>query len=309
MENKEIEDLKKEVTNNLLKSAFSYYGVGIKHFHEAQKKTWIDFQPAIGNLSISVELLLKSMVAKNAFHLLYSGLDLNLQVILTYPDSLSEDSISHLNLRRLKNFIDKTIKVDVAISLFKIFYPGKKHEFKLYFDSLAKTRNLCVHGSIPGFKKYELERHAYFSTKLFEFIENTKFLAYSQLKKYRSDETKKFIEEYNISEINTVKDKLIRAELKANNKEFIAHESDADGWDEMTSTCPVCGQIGLLKGECEPDYGDGGILTFECDSFSCESCGLSLDSYEELQHAGMETDLDRSEDIDEWEKEFLEPPY
>ena len=72
----------------------------------------------------------------------------------------------------------------------------------------------------------------------------------------------------------------------------------------MSQECPICGSSGTLVGETDESSDENGItLTFECDAFSCEACGLELEDYEELTLANIDTSIDRDNDVDKWCRE------
>ncbi len=77
-------------------------------------------------------------------------------------------------------------------------------------------------------------------------------------------------------------------------------------WDVYPIECPVCGCGALLIGQTEErgDYDEDGSpslsLEFVGESFECEECGLKLEDYDELLIAGIEPDVDRSDEVDSW---------
>lgn len=69
-----VDKLRDGVAINLRFSSKSYYDIGMTVFHQSRMGGWVDFQPAIGNIAISVELMLKAVVAQKALRMLYSNL-------------------------------------------------------------------------------------------------------------------------------------------------------------------------------------------------------------------------------------------
>lgn len=299
---KEVDRLKNQVSGDLRSSAKSYYKIGIDVFHESRLKSWVDFQPAIGNLSISIELLLKAVVAEKALAMLYSGLPDEAQLLLCYPDSLTKDHNSASYLSDLKNFSFKAIELDKSISLFYHFYPELKQEYKNLFSSLSGIRNISVHASVPGFQRYELESIAYYSTKLFQAIIELKVFKYfiHPIEK----KTENFLKYYEDEKVKKVKSALESARKKVKSGKLEEPKYYHDDWEIISQECPICGQNGTYSGETEETSDNEGMyLTFQCESFSCEACGLELEDYEELQLAGMETSLDRSSEVDQWRED------
>jgi hypothetical protein len=69
----------------------------------------------------------------------------------------------------------------------------------------------------------------------------------------------------------------------------------------------VCGSDAILEGDTEYDVVDDNgddipdlLLTFFGNSFYCKDCGLKLEDYDELEIAGIDPIIDRSEEVDEW---------
>lgn len=294
-----VDNLRDQVSRDLRSSARSYYTIGIDVFHESRMRSWIDFQPAIGNLAISVELLLKAVIAKKTIKMLYSNLPDEAQLLLCYPESLSKEHNSTSYLNDLKNFSFKAIEIDKAISLFYHFYPEVKKEYKQFFSSLSAVRNISVHASVPDFQKYELERVAYFSTKLFSTISNLKIFKEFSLQIDRK--TENFLKYYEDEKVKKVKVALDRARDVVKRGKVAEPIYYSEDWEMMHHTCPICDNTGVYSGETEDSSDEDGItLTFQCVSFSCEACGLELEDYEELELAGMETAIDRDGDVEQW---------
>ncbi len=296
---KEVERLISEVVYDLRSCSQSYYDIGINIFHESRLKGWIDFQPAIGNLSIAVEILLKALIAQKSISLLYSNLPDEAILLLCYPESLSNSHNSKGFINDLKNFTYKTIELDKAISLFYHFFPSYKQEYRQFLSSLSVIRNISVHASVPDFQRYELDRIAYFSTKLFTLIYDQKVFEHYSFKQL--DKTEKFMQTYEDDKVKKVKDAISNARQNVKNGNLNETDYFLDNWQSMLGSCPICGGDAIYYGETEEEIDHEGLhLSFLCDSLSCGSCGLELEDFEELEWAGVETTLDRSEDADEW---------
>ena len=76
-----------EIKNKLAETASGYLKIGVERFHNTISQNYESFQPALGNLSISIELMLKTLIAEKAFSFLYTNLPLELQVKLNYQTS------------------------------------------------------------------------------------------------------------------------------------------------------------------------------------------------------------------------------
>lgn len=299
MYRKEVEKLESQTSLDLRSSARSYYKIGIDAFHNASMKGWVDFQPAIGNLCISVELLLKSIIARKSLYMLYAGLPDEAKLLLCYPESLTKEHNSLSYINDLRYFSYKTIELDKASSLFFHFYPEVKQEYKGFLSSLSLIRNVSVHASVPDFQRYELESIAYHSTKLFQKISELsvfKYFSFTPEKK-----TASFLQLYEEEKVKKVKNALDTARKVVKSGKLGETFYYSEDWTQMMQECPICGEGGLYTGETEETSGEDGIsLTFLCESFLCEACGLKLDDFEELELAGMETSIDRDNDVEQW---------
>ena len=302
MYQKDVDNLRDEVAMNLRFSAKSYYTIGIHVFHESRLKGWVDFQPAIGNLAISVELILKALVAQKALRMLYSNLPDEAQLLLCYPESLTIEHNSISYLSDMKSFSFKAIELEKAVSLFYYFYPDLKPEFKQFFTALSAIRNVSVHASVPDFQRYELDRIAYFSTRLFIKITELKvftYFAFSIEKK-----TENFMKFYEDEKVKKVKAALDKARAVVKTGKLSEPSYYTEDWESMGAQCPICENTALYYGDTEESSDEDGIqLTFQCERFSCDACELELEDYEELELAGMEITLDRENDVDKWIEE------
>ncbi len=298
------EAFSKKISSELAASAGSYYRIGIDAFFKSRKNTWSDFQPAIGNLAISVELLLKSIVAKRAISMLYVGLPDELNLFLSHPEASSATFNFDRYASDLAEFHFKAIEFDKAISLFYLISPEGKERFRKFLSNLSKLRNQSVHGTISDIRKYELDRLAYLSANLFLYVNETKLLDHFYFAADKN--TSNFLKSYTDDQIAKVK-KNVEAAQNRVKKENIERESLWDDeWDFLVLQCPVCGGDGICEGETQHEFDEGELrLTFYADNFSCNSCGLVLDDYDELVLAGMETFYERDSDSDK-EKWLLE---
>jgi len=189
-----------------------------------------------------------------------------------------------------------------AYHCFYLFFPDKKQEFKHYFSSLAAIRNRSVHGSVPDFQKYELEMLAYFSTKLFLFVKEMKIHKYYHFS--TSTKTENFLQFYEEEKVKKVKKAIEAATKKAKSVTIDYSGSFFDSWDWMNLQCPICGSDAEVSGETEAQEDEDGVnLNFNCETLTCSECDLVLEDYEELELAGMETSVDRSEDLYQWMEE------
>ena len=62
-----------------------------------------------------------------------------------------------------------------------------------------------------------------------------------------------------------------------------------------------------------PEMDEDGIgsfsLSFITEKFECQECGLRLEDYDEMQIAGVDPDIDRSDESDQWQKDHYSDYY
>ncbi len=177
-----------------------------------------------------------------------------------------------------------------------------KPEFKQFFTALTTIRNISVHASVPDFQRYELDQVAYFSTRLFSKLSEIKVFKYfTFIIETKTESFLKFYVDEKVKKVKTVLDKAREIVKKGKLSDSSYYSED---WESMSTQCPICDNPALYFGETEESSDEDGIqLTFQCESFSCDACGLVLEDYEELELAGMETTLDRENDVEQWVSE------
>lgn len=287
------------IANDLASSASSYFKMGISAFFESRKDTWTNFQPAIGNLSISVELLLKSIVASRSFSLLFVGLPDELNLYLNYPNSVAKSFSIDKYLGDLNSFNYKTVEIDKSIALFYLMFPEGKTRFRKFLSNISRLRNQSVHGAIPDFRKYELERLAYLSINLFLFVEEKK--VHNRFYFNTDEKINKFVKHYEDEKVTKVKKAVEAAQERFKSGSVKRETIGLDEWSALVVECPICGSDGICEGETEHEFDSGELyLTFLADSFNCDACELILEDYDELVLAGMKTDYERDEDRNKW---------
>jgi len=304
------DSITRELYIDLQSSASGYLRAGIKMFYDLRTYSWVSIQPAVGNLGIAIELMLKALIVKKNPIFIFKGLPCELQALFVCPEALPKDfSWRPFDIDlRLSNKYD-TKELNDCISLFGMFHPEYKQELSSHFQLLSRCRNTSVHFIMPSLQRYELERIAYLALRLATITESARVLS--------KDDTK-FLSEFKAERIERVKKKIEEAREKAkritSTGEALVGEDD---WGSYLTECPVCKTDGILSGGTELGYDraddEGDIpderLDFFADSFTCEECGLKLDDSEELRLAGMELFYDRSEDLDAWHREYDTPDY
>ncbi|CAK8710921.1 hypothetical protein GKODMF_02370 [Candidatus Electrothrix gigas] len=307
----EVEKLKNTISSQLQTSALSYYKIGMDAFHQS-KDDWPTFQPAIGTLSISVELTLKAIICKKSIGMLYSNLTEEAKMLLCYPEIFTGEHILQRCLVDIKSSRYKSIEFNKAIALCYIIFPSLKQNYKAFLKFLSEIRNNSVHLTVPNFQRYQLERIAYYTTKLFITIDTLSlFDSYNLF--HTSEKTKIFLDSYKESKIKKVERSIASAKEKIKKGDISEQGCDeavfSGNWQVMCGECPVCGLTATFFGDTDEILYKNFLppeLIFSCESFECGVCGLTLDDIEEIKLAGLETEFNRSDEVEEWVGEY---PY
>ena len=299
-----------KIHREIAKSGFGYLKAGLELLHKGRKSGSDVIEPAVGNLAIAIELMIKSFLAKNNLVLLFKDLPLELKILFICPENIPADS---LNLRHIEtelcSFKYNTFELDELIASFFVLFPEHKQALKPYFRLLSRCRNASIHLSMPSFQRYELERTAYLALRIFQILTEKNLLPryYCHLTK----EDTQFLSEYSEERVERVRKKIEEAREKAKKIEVKDVQFLVEGWDVYGTKCPVCGCGGRLTGDTqvEVDVDEDGIpnpyLVFLADTFECGGCDVSLDDVEELQLAGMDISYQREDkDMDKWNEEM-----
>lgn len=292
------------IVQELVDTGRAYLKTGIQLFHQIRHTPSIPIEPAIGNLSIAIEILLKALIASYNLVLLFNDLPFEIRVLFTCPEKIPPESI---NLRRYQSEIlaysYKTPELDEVITRFFVIFPQQRQALRPYFRLLARCRNASLHFSLPSFHRFELERTAYLALQVTRILDDSKDLAFFY---FLNAEDKKFLAEYDEERVNRVR-KIIEAAKERSaglESQEVAVEDDLE---KLKIKCPVCGCDSLLYGanQIEAEGDEDGLLhpylEFLADSFECFGCGLKLGDVKELELAGLETSYVRSQDeTDEW---------
>ncbi|MBN1969883.1 MAG: hypothetical protein JW870_10990 [Candidatus Delongbacteria bacterium] len=294
-----------QIENRLAEASKGYFDIGISQFHKVRNINWTSFQPSLGNLCISIELMLKTLIAKNCLRYLYTNLPLELEIKLTYGKEKNL-AITRNEEIGLASFTFNTSEIDRCISIFYTLYPEKKQEFKPYFNLFSFIRNISVHGAFPGFQKYDLERIAFLAIKLSEILKNENFMIFKYFDTKAENEN--FLKSLDNERIKRVKEVIKEATEKAKGIDYSSC-IDTDDWESYVISCPICGCDGILTGSTELNFHKDKRetseewLQFYADSFKCNECKLELLDSKELQLAGMEISYEIDNKLEKWYRE------
>ena len=291
-----IRRIQSDYVNQLAKNALSYLKVGLSVFQVYQRLgQYGDPQVAVGNLSISVELMLKCFIAKKNLSLLFKGLPLEAKVMLTCLSDLPSNFNTKNIVIDFKAGAYPTIELDECIATLYIFSPELRQSLQSHLKYIARTRNASVHSIIPAIHSYETERVAYTALKLYEAFSAAETFGYKTYSLSKTDT--EFLARFDSERIERVQKSIEQAKERSKK---IAQSSSItlsdDDWYFCVMTCPVCGSDGIAEGQTEISQGEPDqngelpepMLWFFPDSFQCDDCGLRLNDYTELTLAGAQ---------------------
>ncbi|MBU4232022.1 MAG: hypothetical protein L6277_12040 [Desulfobacterales bacterium] len=300
-----VTTIKNYYVDNLSRAAIDYLRSGLNLFHNQTHSYYANLQVSIGNLAISVELMLKSLIAHQSLLLVFrTDLPLELRTLLSNPIVMPKRFEWRKYDIDLRSFSYKTIELDECISCLYILRPDLKQSLQPHLKFLSKCRNASVHLALPNFQKYELDRTAFVALQICKLLKEYKIVHFQYYN--LSDKDNYFLDKFAEERVERVRKIIEKAKLKSRQLLPEKNYVSINGWEYYITICPICGSEGILEGDTElsfdPDE-DGGatpILTFSAISFKCDICDLYLQDWQELNLSGMETDYDRSDETDEW---------
>jgi len=299
-----FDSTRKHLHKELTRSAMGYLRNGLELFRKERTSIYPCIEPALGNLGVAIELMLKAFVVKNNPLLLFRDLPLELRAMFTCPDTVPKS----FNWRRydvdIRSFAFKTVELDELVSAFYVFFPDEKQALHPFFRFLSKCRNVSIHASLPSFQQYELDRTAYLALRVLDILNGCETFGYQAYQLTEKD--KEFVSSFEASRAERVRKKIEQAKEKSKALELGKVWMSVEGWEAYVTSCPVCGSEGVLggytdlSGEQDEDEQFHPYLYFLADSFECSECGLMLEDIEELRMTGMELCYDRSSELEEW---------
>ena len=310
-----MKEVQNNLTQDLIRASAGYARAGLTLLHGTEDS---NPQVAIGNLAIAIELLMKAFIAKQSLLLLFKNLPLELRCAIAAPEAMPKTFRKAPYEIDLKSSAYKSLELDEAITTFGFFFPDMKKRLASHLRFLSRHRNTCVHAALPDFREYEMERTAFLFLTLVEHLKEKEpeLLKYYNLSEDKLN--KQFLARFDENRLKRVHSKIEAAKEKA--KELTEKPSlSSDEWDWYPVKCPVCGNDGTLTGETEAkiEYTEfkGEIaeayrtLNFIGEGFRCEQCGLILEDFDELKIAGIDPDVDRSDELDRWDAEYYTDDY
>ena len=310
-----MKEVQNNLTQDLIRASAGYARAGLTLLHGTEDS---NPQVAIGNLSIAIELLLKAFIAKQSLLLLFKNLPFELCCAIAAPEAMPESFRKAPYEIDLKSSAYKSLKLNEAIATFSIFFPDMKKRLASHLNFLSRHRNTCVHAALPDFREYEMERTAFLFLTLVEHLKEKEPELLNPFDLGEDKLNKQFLERFDEDRLKRVHSEIEAAREKAKKlTEKITLSSDE--WDWYPVECPVCGSDGTLCGETQAkiEYEEYGgrigeayrTLSFIGEGFGCLECGLTLIDFDELKIAGIDPDVDRSDEVDRWDAEYCTDDY
>lgn len=286
-------------------NASEYLKIGLEIFHKSHNEIETNIQPALGNLSIAIELMLKAFIARGNPVLIFRGLPDKVKILFTAPDQIQKG----FNWRNfdidIRSFSYDTIELNECVGLFYSFFPNQRQTLQPFFKLLSQCRNQCVHSVIPSFQRYDLERTAYLALTILDVLKGTDgfgIWGYDSTEKDRE-----FLKDFQHERSERVRKKIEEARKRSKTLSTQRISVTATGWDSLVVDCLICGSNGILIGDTKVASEKGGdeiaisYLEFLAESFKCEGCCLLLEDSEELKLGGMKLIYERSKsDLKDW---------
>lgn len=265
-----------------------------------------DKQVALANIAISGELLIKAYLARKDLSLVLSDLSPEDQVAFHSPKKFSvrERSSTAIKLK-FREFRSK--ELSECLSMLYAFRPKVRSTYGSHLNRIGRIRNGGVHSAITPNATHDVDRAAFVVLKLNEELGKSAGVAYTPTK-----DDAQFLKRFSTERVEAVQRALDAARKRFHSKDFKPEDHDSSDWDSIPGSCPVCDCKGELHGEtihdAELGYKDeyDESLTFNAYAFTCTSCGLKLEDEEALRLAGVEREVDRSEDLDRWHEESFQ---
>jgi hypothetical protein len=294
-------ELQTDVQRRFAAEASRYLRIGLDLLHSGDGTAC---QASVGNLSVSIELMLKAYLASLSLNLLYENLPIDLRVLLADPEAIPDFVRTHKWLRKLRSGAFKTPDFATCVGAWLVCSGDSRIPPKSFLEDVSKLRNASVHGVLHTLASYELNRVGYTAVGLYKTLADLGLDGFAD--SALEDADMKLFTDFPEERLEQFRRKLLEAQRKAEAVTEPGSAGTFSGWEEYPRECPVCGSEGRLTGSTEEDYvGDGEwradpVLTFTADAFSCPTCGLELEGFEELEWAEIETVHDISDELADW---------
>lgn len=287
-----------EFQRDLSIAATSFVNEGLASFHRSASQN--TQQVALVNIAIGCELLIKAYLARKSVALIFSDLSPEDQVALQCPKELKKGQRSNSAVK-LKFREMKTRQFDDCLSMLYVFEPQLRERFGSGLKRISLMRNVGAHQVLSSHAVHEVDRSADVVLQLFEELK-----AEAKCWRPQNKEDAAFLKRFSAERNAAVKKAIEDARKRFQAEAFLLSEFDKDDcdWEEYGIECPVCGSTANLAGTTEYERSgrdpEDEMLTFFASSFECDGCGLKLGDEEEMRLAGIDTGIDRNDDLDRW---------
>lgn len=299
-------NFKRSFISELSWSAIEYFKIGIRFIDEREKYlSSTKYRVAIGNMSIAIELMLKSYLVEIHPLTILTGIPEELRLYLLNE----ENEIDGINFYKYIKIMNhklnlKTIELQKVVSMFLKYESNVKQELNNYLRKMIKLRNESIHGTNIDVTRIEFEKIAYLTIKIFE-----KMSKHEYFKQHRklivNKKIDSFIKQYDKNLIDNLDKKVEKAKTNTKGTAEKKIITILSSLSEYVINCPICNNSAILGGYTDGEkkdeqYPEETDLVFYAETFKCEFCGLSLDDYEELLLLDIDTVLDNNDSFGEW---------
>jgi predicted DCC family thiol-disulfide oxidoreductase YuxK len=283
------------LAKELCHSGFRVAKNSLPLFYKVDSEESGDFQTPIAMLSICIELLMKSLVAKKSAHLIFENLPKDIQDAFT-----NQTMVSMVGRKRLENFDFDTINFDRTVSFVKSNYDLRS--LKNLFKIVRPIRNKSVHGVLTSLEKFYLYRVYYLVVKLCDMCIDEGCTDIKIIGETERD----FIKKIDNEKINQLKVRVEAAKKKAESINYftITLGEEETNWNTFKGECSVCRNEGKFIGETELVGNKVKTLIFKPNEFECPECKLQLLDEIELDYMHYSKELRRDEDLREYMIKF-----
>lgn len=301
--------IKDEIIEKLEENSISFLIAGLDLLEQKLNGSkpdscFLSVQTIIANLCIAIELMLKTIIARDAFAFLYESLPDELFMELAYPEACKCKSNSHVIEMQKFNTKYKTIDFNKSVERFIVIFPETRKVFHSYLSEISQIRNQSVHACIPKATDYYIFYALYTALELYQFLREQGLYEIYPLEIDASS----LLKIYEDDKVTRVKRAIATAQNTIKGKFMDDKEPDVlEDWEHYAIHCPICNAEAIVEGFTDFDNDDSHIfLTFYSGSFECYNCGLKLLDIQELKIAGIEITYDRSDEKNSWIKEHQE---
>lgn len=262
-------------------NGFLRAGLDHMHRHSWAKGAWV--QPALGNMTIGIELICKSYLAAANPLLIFNKVDAKIAWAVHKP-GFRLDKTPYERIHTLMEAGGtKTIGLPACIELLQARFPSKIHSLGEWGRRLAGWRAICVHFVLPDLETKAVQRVAFAALSIAQLINKE---SRDSLRKFElTNEDTGFLNRFNKQKAKDLDARVAAAKKKVKSMEgrvIIGLFAQ----DAQELTCEICGNDGIAYGQRSVEDGEEMLYLTE---FKCDECGIALFDADEMQQCGFET--------------------